>query len=63
MERCSNLRYFLAFVGDTSSSPFSKYKDRDFGIRNYNCPAPVPPHVLMTFRGFPPGCGDSVADF
>ena len=24
---------------------------------------PVPPHVLMNFRGFPPGCGDSVADF
>ena len=24
---------------------------------------PVPPHVLMNFRGFPPGCGDIVADF
>ena len=24
---------------------------------------PKPPHVLMNFRGFPPGCGDSVADF
>ena len=24
---------------------------------------PLPPHVLMNFRGFPPGCGDSVADF
>jgi hypothetical protein len=24
---------------------------------------PVPPHVLMNFSGFPPGCGDSVADF
>ena len=24
---------------------------------------PVPPHVLMNFRVFPPGCGDSVADF
>ena len=23
----------------------------------------MPPHVLMNFRGFPPGCGDSVADF
>ena len=22
----------------------------------------MPPHVLMNFRGFPPGCGDSVAD-
>ena len=21
------------------------------------------PRVLMNFRGFPPGCGDSVADF
>ena len=21
------------------------------------------PHVLMNFRGFPPGCGDSLADF
>jgi len=21
---------------------------------------PMPPHVLMNFRGFPPGCGDSV---
>ena len=21
------------------------------------------PHVLINFRGFPPGCGDSVADF
>ena len=24
---------------------------------------PMPPHVLMNFRGFPPACGDSVADF
>jgi len=24
---------------------------------------PMPPHVLMNFRGFPPGCGDSIADF
>ena len=24
---------------------------------------PMPPHVRMNFRGFPPGCGDSVADF
>jgi len=24
---------------------------------------PMPPHVLMNFRGFAPGCGDSVADF
>ena len=23
----------------------------------------MPPQVLMNFRGFPPGCGDSVADF
>ena len=23
----------------------------------------MPPHVFMKFRGFPPGCGDSVADF
>jgi len=23
---------------------------------------PMPPHVLMNFRSFPPGCGDSVAD-
>ena len=23
----------------------------------------MPPYVLMNFRGFPPGCGDSVADF
>jgi len=23
----------------------------------------MPPHVLMNFRGFPPGCGDSAADF
>jgi hypothetical protein len=26
-------------------------------------PPPMPPHVLMKFRGFPPGCGGSVADF
>ena len=26
-------------------------------------PPPMPPHVLMNFRGFPPGCGDSAADF
>ena len=26
-------------------------------------PPPMPPHVLTNFRGFPPGCGDSVADF
>ena len=23
----------------------------------------MPPHVLMKFRGFPPGCGDRVASF
>ena len=23
----------------------------------------MPPHVLMNFRGLPPGCGGSVADF
>ena len=23
----------------------------------------MPPHVLMNFRSFPPGSGDSVADF
>ena len=28
-----------------------------------NVLSPVPPQVLMNFRGFPPGCGDSVADF
>ena len=26
-------------------------------------PSQMPPHVLMNFRGFPPGCGDSVTDF
>ena len=26
-------------------------------------PPPLPTPVLMNFRGFPPGCGDSVADF
>ena len=25
--------------------------------------SPIWAHVLMNFRGFPPGCGDSVADF
>ena len=29
----------------------------------WNFFSPMPPHVLMNFRGFPPGCGDSVADF
>ena len=24
--------------------------------------SPMPPHVLMNFRDFPPGCGNSVAD-
>ena len=24
---------------------------------------PMPPHVLLNFRGFPAGCGDSVANF
>ena len=23
----------------------------------------MPPHVFMNFRGLPPGCGDSLADF
>ena len=26
-------------------------------------PPPMSAHVFMNFRGFPPGCGDSVADF
>ena len=26
-------------------------------------PPPMSPHILMNFRGFPPGCGDSVAEF
>ena len=29
---------------------------------DYNSP-PKPPHVLTNFRVFPPGCGNSVADF
>ena len=33
--------------------PRSKWEDFFF---------PMPPHVLMNIRGFPPGCGDSVAD-
>ena len=24
---------------------------------------PIPPHVLKKFRGFPPGCSDSVGEF
>ena len=29
-----------------------------------NIPHPqMPPHILMNFCGFPPGCGDSVADY
>ena len=31
--------------------------------RSMSPPPPMPPHVFMNFRGFPPGCGDSVADF
>ena len=23
----------------------------------------MPPHIVINFRGFPPGCGDSAADF
>ena len=42
-----------------------KFKDRkcyfQFIITFYLFP--MPPHVLRNFRGFPPGCGDSVADF
>jgi hypothetical protein len=30
---------------------------------NFHFPPQMPPHVLMNFRGFPPGCGDSVANF
>ena len=30
---------------------------------NFFLPPPIPLHVLMNFRAFPPGCGDSVADF
>jgi hypothetical protein len=26
-------------------------------------PPPMPPHVLMNFVVFPPGCGESVTDF
>ena len=44
------------------------YTDTDFNISvekwtNSNNVPPVPPPVLMNFAVFPPGCGDSVADF
>jgi len=35
---------------------------RSQNVTSNNLP-PMPPHVLMNFRGFPPGCADSVADF
>ena len=36
---------------------------RKFSVKpSVSLPVP-PPHVLMNFRGFPPGCGDSVANF
>ena len=39
------------------------YDDDDNDNNNNIFFSPVPPHVLMNFRGFPPGCGDSLADF
>ena len=32
-------------------------------VKMFFFPPPMPPHVLTNFCGFPPGCGDSVADF
>ena len=43
-----------------SAAFFVWYK---YTLKFFSPPPPVPPHVLMNFRGFPPGCGDSVADF
>jgi hypothetical protein len=41
-----------------------KKTSRTACIKGHNCFFfPMTPHVLMNFRGFPPGCGDSVADF
>ena len=47
-----------------------KHMEKDGWIRMWNyyiyiyiSPPPMPPHVLMNFCGFPPGCGDGVANF
>jgi len=37
-------------------------KRQSYSLKEFPRP-PMPPHVLMNFRGFPPGCGESVADF
>ena len=49
-----SLQYTSAFDDSTANT-----KSFETGL----FPPQMPPHVLMNFRGFPPGCGDSVADF
>jgi len=44
--------YIIRYISEVFYSNFSMF-----------FPPPMPPHVLMNFRGFPSGCGDSVADF
>ena len=39
----------------------SHIKQLSYDTKNFF--PPMPPHVLMNFHGFPPGHGDSVADF
>ena len=44
------------FLNVTNCFNLSVFKAGDFFF-------PTPPHVLVNFRGFPPGCGDNAADF
>ena len=41
----------------------AEYNRTWYAYRQSIFSSPMPPHVLMNVRGFPPGCGDSVADF
>jgi hypothetical protein len=53
------LYYFLY----RNAKPVSGHRTSAHDHCKRSPPPPMPPHVLTNIRGFPPGCGDSVADF
>ena len=53
--------YFLSISNHEVSE--NENKQEALNLKCFFFSPPMPPHVVMNYRGFPPGCGDSVADF
>ena len=52
-----------ASVQSSTGSRGVRISSSNAGYTMFRGLLPMPPHVLMNFRGFPPSFGDNVADF